>query len=1024
MSPPIQLRVLGATDLRAADGEPIRRILTQPKRMALLVYVALARPRGYQRRERLLLRFWPDAAPDRGRSALRLALHHLRRELGDAVLLNRGDDEVGLAEGALACDAIDFERAALDGRHEEALELYRGPLMAGFELDGAAEWDDWLGAERARLARLASSSATALAARAEGEDDAAAELRWRRAAVELDPDDEVALRALLIALDAAGNRAGALAAYEAFCRRMRAGFDSEPAAETAKLAQAIRDRRPSPSAVRPPPPAEAAPVESVTADLAAAEFAPAESTPAAPPASAPRSAIARADADAPGGIDPTVAPSSPALQNPSPRARKVARRWRAVLAAAAVLACAAVAVPALRGGMGEDDSVVSTRVAVLPFAVRTGTSHTYLGEGMADLLSVRLDGTGELTTVDPYALLSFLRSGGDDQTSLEAGRKAAARFGAGRFILGSVMEAGGRVHLTAALYGADGRRLARAEIPELREDSLFGAVDVLVRTLVAEGMHTPPEQLDRTAALTTASLPALKSYLAGERAFRKGAFQRAAEQFGAAVEGDSTFALALYRLSVAQDWAAQDGSAAAARAMRMSHRLSAADQQLLRARVAFRTGSAAVAEPMLRALVASRPDHVEAWNELGEVLHHRAMWQGRTLETARPAWEQVIALDSSNVNARAHLLHIAALQGRMAEMDRMVGSIATLSPAHESLTRMRTLRAFALRDEKAQAIAIDTLRALSAAPRDANDLPAWAAAWRTADFLNDPEPGLRLAALMTEPGRSAQSRLVGHTTRAHMQMARGRWRAARAQADSAAQIDREYAARTWAFLAAFFPADLPHAEVARARRELAATRIPRKLGVGGVVDEERGRYPQARHHYLLGALALRMGDTAEARGRAATLAAMVDTTANGRFARHLNAQLQARMRAAAGDVAGALATMQAGWPEPVPELFVKDDSYSTIAERYFRARLLAAAGRDVEALAWFGSLPEDISRGIVFPVAAEGERARILDRLGRRREAAQHYARFAERWREAEPELLAAVTAARQRAAALEGEAR
>nr|WP_240978698.1 BTAD domain-containing putative transcriptional regulator [Longimicrobium terrae] len=926
--------------------------------------------------------------------------------------MNRGDDEVGFADGSLRCDAIDFEAAVQQGRYTEALELYRGPLMAGFELDGSAEWDDWLGGERARLARLASSAATALAARAEAEEDAAAELRWRRAAVELDADDEVALRALLIALDAAGNRAGALAAYEAFCRRMRAGFDCEPAAETAKLAQAIRDRRPAP--VRPAPPVEPSFAEAPV---------PADASPVIDPA---------ITADERPFIDLLAVhpprPASPSSQRVSvaedasapPSTRGVRRRWRAVLAGVAVLACAAVAWPALRGGVGGDDSVVATRVAVLPFAVRTGAPHTYLGEGMADLVSVRLDGTGELTTVDPYALLSFLRSRGDDQTSLEAGRRAAGRFGAGRFILGTVIEAGGRLHLTAAVYGADGRRLARAEVADLKEDSLFGAVDGLVRTLVAEGMDAPPEQLDRTAALTTQSLPALKAYLAGERAFRKGAFKRAAEQFALAVEGDSSFALASYRLSVAQDWAAQDGSVAAARAMRLADRLSTSDQQLLRARLAFRTGSAVAAEQLLRSLVAERPDNVEAWNELGEVLHHRAMWRGRSLATARPAWEQVIALDSSNVNARLHLAYIAALQGRRAELDSLVRSVAELSPAHESLTRTRAVRAFALDDEKGQAIAIDTLRAQSAAPRDANDIPAWGAAWRTADFLGDPEAGLRLAALMTENDRGAQSRLVGYTTRAHMQMARGRWRDARVQADSAARIDRDYAVRTWAFLAAFFPAALPADEVRRAYRDLAASPVPRALGTGGVVDEERGRYPAARHQYVLGALAVRMGDAAEANRRAAALAAMVDTTAAGRFARHLNAQLRARVRAAAGDVPGALQLVQSGWPEPVPELFVKDDSYSTVADRFFRARLLAASGRDAEALAWFGSLPEDISRGIMFPTAAEEDQARILERMGRRREAAEHYARFAHRWRQAEPELLPAVRAAQQRSAALQ----
>ncbi|HEX6040969.1 MAG TPA: hypothetical protein VFZ20_23105, partial [Longimicrobium sp.] len=620
----------------------------------------------------------------------------------------------------------------------------------------------------------------------------------------------------------------------------------------------------------------------------------------------------------------------------------------------------------------------------------------------------------DLTTVDPFALLSYLRATGDGGTGLEAGRAAADRFRAGRFILGTVVEAGGTLHLSAAVYGADGRRLARAEAAEVREDSLFGAVDALVRTLVAQGMNTAPEQLDRTAALTTASLPALKAYLAGERAFRTGEFARAADEFARAVAGDSAFAVASYRLSVAQDWAAEDGSAAAARAQRMSHRLPTAEQSLLRARLAFRTGNAATAEALLRALVRTRPDNVEAWNDLGEVLHHRAMWQGRTMTEAHAAWEQVLALDPANVSARVHLAHIAALQGRAGEVDALVRDLAARSPGHEALQRLRTLRAFARGDAAGQEAVVRALRAQR--PHGPNDLPAWGAAWRTADFLEDPEAGYRIAGVLVEPGRDAQSRLVGHAARAHMQMARGRWRDARAQADSAAAVDPAYAARTWAFLAAFAPAELPRDEYARAYRRLAATPLPAARGTGGPVDEERGRFPAARHAYLLGALALRMGDTAEAVRRARALDALADTTTAGRFADHLRHQLRARMLSAAGDTKGALRMVEQGWPAPVPALFVKDDSYSTVAERYFRAQLLARAGREREALAWFGSLTEDISRGIVFPVAAEMEEGRVLERMGRRREAAEHFARFAHRWRAADPEFAAVLRYARDRA--------
>jgi DNA-binding SARP family transcriptional activator/tetratricopeptide (TPR) repeat protein len=1036
------LRTLGTLDLRGPGGASLAPLLAQPKRAALLAYVALARPQGPVRRDILLATFWPEMPDERARAALRNALSFVRKT-APGVLAARTDDAVAVADDALVCDVRQMEAALAAGDVAGALAHYGGDLLAGLHVDDAPGWEQWRDSERLRLRHVALAAARGAAEAARGRRDPDGAVALSRRACEIDPDDEPSVRRLMEMLAESGDPAGALREYERFAARLMREMEMEPAPETEALRRALRvraERLPDPPRVPAPasvpvaaPPAsvsassesasDAETAASVDGDAAmpvsvAGEGAGDERKPHPPVDGNPSPA---ADAGVPADPPRAIAsrPSSEAARadamhvTPPPARRGRWRRWAAA-AVAGVLALGAVALPRMRDAAGATGpATVATRVAVLPFVVRTGPAHAYLGEGMADLLSVRLDGTGALTTVDPYALLSFLRAAGEGETGLDAGRAAAGRFGAGRFILGTVVEAGGRLHLNAAVYGADGRRHARAEVAEVREDSLFAAVDGLVRALVAEGMNTPPEQLDRTAALTTGSLPALKAYLAGERAFRTGAFRQAAEQFGRAVQGDSAFALASYRLSVAQDWAAEDGSAAAARALRLAHRLSPAEQRLLRARVAFRTGSAAVAEGLLRELVATRPDNVEAWNDLGEVLQHRAMWQGRSVESARAAWEQVVALDPANVNARVHLVHVAALQGRPREVDSITRAVERLSPGHEGLNRMRTLRAFALRDGGAQAASIGALRAQR--PRDANDLPAWGAAWRTADFLLDPAAGLRIAAVMTEPGRDAQSRLLGHATRAHMQMARGRWRDARAQADSAALIDADYAARTWAFLAGFFPGDLPRDEVVRAFRRLAATAPPAGRGTGGPVDEERGRFPAVRHQYLLGVLAVRLGDAAETGRRAAGLAALEDTTTAGRFARHLRHQLRARAQAAAGDGAGALRTVEAGWPAPVPDVFVKDDSYSTVAERYFRAQLLARAGRDREALAWFGSLTEDISRAIVFPVAAEAEQGRVLERMGRPREAAVRYARFADRWRDADPEAVARVRDARER---------
>ena len=71
---------------------------------------------------------------------------------------------------------------------------------------------------------------------------------------------------------------------------------------------------------------------------------------------------------------------------------------------------------------------------------------------------------------------------------------------------------------------------------------------------VARRYQAEGERLSRLAATTTGSMPALRSYLSGEAAFRAGAFDRAVEEFRRATERDTTFALAWYRLAVAEEW--------------------------------------------------------------------------------------------------------------------------------------------------------------------------------------------------------------------------------------------------------------------------------------------------------------------------------------------------------------------------------------------------------------------------------------------------------------------------------------
>ena len=73
-------RLLGTIEL-TADGVSLEDVLRGPKRVALLAYLAIATPRGPQRRDSLVALLWPELDQERARAALRHTLYHLRRAL-------------------------------------------------------------------------------------------------------------------------------------------------------------------------------------------------------------------------------------------------------------------------------------------------------------------------------------------------------------------------------------------------------------------------------------------------------------------------------------------------------------------------------------------------------------------------------------------------------------------------------------------------------------------------------------------------------------------------------------------------------------------------------------------------------------------------------------------------------------------------------------------------------------------------------------------------------------------------------
>jgi DNA-binding SARP family transcriptional activator/TolB-like protein/tRNA A-37 threonylcarbamoyl transferase component Bud32 len=256
----LRLRTFGSVDLEGPADRDLGAILAQPKRLALLVYLAAGRPLGARRRDELLGLFWPELDDVRARDALNQALRFLRQALGPEVFVRRGGEDVGVDPGRIWCDAVAFQAAIDDGRPAEALALYQGEFLQGFFIEQGGGFEQWMERERAVLRESAARGARQLAEEHASAGSLTLAIDWGRRALDLDPDDERALRRLLRLHGRAGDRAGALRLYEAFARRFEEEFGCEPSAETRSLLEQLKaGRLEGDAAARPPSPLEGAP---------------------------------------------------------------------------------------------------------------------------------------------------------------------------------------------------------------------------------------------------------------------------------------------------------------------------------------------------------------------------------------------------------------------------------------------------------------------------------------------------------------------------------------------------------------------------------------------------------------------------------------------------------------------------------------------------------------------------------------------------------------------------------------------
>ncbi|HEU4560731.1 MAG TPA: BTAD domain-containing putative transcriptional regulator [Longimicrobium sp.] len=312
--PAFHLHILGDPVILGPAGAIAGRA-THKRRMALLAILAVARGRPVGR-ERLLGLLWPELPTEAARHNLSESLYVLRKDLGEGVLAVGA--EVALALDVMAADVDAFEAALEAGDAEGAARLYRGPLLDGFYVADAPEFERWAEGERERLARLHARAVERLAEAAEAEGSAIRAVDWWRRLSAHDPfSSRIALR-LVRALDAAGERPSALRHAEVHTALLREELEVEPDPDFRAFVRLLRDDGAPRDTAPPPPLPRFAPPASPLIFSPGPPHPDAESRRAAPGDREASAAVSPA-ADGPGvnGDSRTAAAAEPARQDPA-----------------------------------------------------------------------------------------------------------------------------------------------------------------------------------------------------------------------------------------------------------------------------------------------------------------------------------------------------------------------------------------------------------------------------------------------------------------------------------------------------------------------------------------------------------------------------------------------------------------------------------------------------------------------------------------------------------------------------------
>lgn len=599
----------------------------QPRmRLALLARLAAAAHQGLPRDE-VLACLWPERDTDTARHSLDQLLYELRQSIrqspvtGTATLLLAGDVESDLAE---------FESALRVGDFAKAVATYRGPFLQGFYLSRAPEFERWAESMRSELEGSYRRALESLTAEATAGGRHAEAVDCARTLVTTDPLSARATLALMRALVASGDRAGALDWARKYERLVRVELETDPNADVVDFVRVLRaGPEPTPVSSRTEPDSH---------DVVKAQR--------ATPVRTPVALLSRLNS----------------------------WRWRltAAFAAAALpflFVAALVKSRARERPLSSADGARS--LSVVPFVNVGGDSaQAYLADGISDELATALGRIHGIQLVSRTAARQY-----QGRTDVDA-RQVGHALGADFVVQGTVRRSTDRLRVAVQLTATETGQEIWANTYERPAGDAFAVQDEIVRA-VADTIRS------RFGAKIGVQLPrivqrkpdpeAYDLYLRGQSFLRRRTpgVGLAAAHFDSAIGRDSNFAPAYAGLSTAlalfpyfantpPDVVYSRAAEAAQRALALDSTLSEPHTAL--ALAAMRVHAWARADSEHRKALAADPTDPSAHHQYGRYLFYTGEVDSALIEFRRAE-----SIDPSSALYSSWVAHLLADEGKTQE---------------------------------------------------------------------------------------------------------------------------------------------------------------------------------------------------------------------------------------------------------------------------------------------------------------------------------------------------------------------